>query len=277
MSRCYAGGGKKNWGSCVYTYPPSAPSELSYKTTSFELHVGTQMRAAFPAVKGSQPMTWTVSPSLPAGLTLDDYYGTLMGTPKSEASSGKYIVSVSNAIGSASFTITVTVLPALERKVSFDLEYPETFLSLKTGEHAYTFPTTSTDGLFFTCQPYLPRSLVLNERTGVISGPARQYMDLTQFTITATNLETQKASEFIIWIEVYEESAEESALDVADGGGGSLSFLLVLFIGVCAVLAFILYKKYQDRHKSSFAMLPDTPMDLEMEASPFRIDNDSEY
>lgn len=73
-------------------------------------YVGSAVSQAAPTNTGGRIASWTISPSLPGGLTLNTATGTITGTPTSESSATAYVLSASNATGTSSITLTITVL-----------------------------------------------------------------------------------------------------------------------------------------------------------------------
>ena len=67
------------------------------------------MTSVSPTSSGGDVVSWTVSPTLPAGLSLDSATGTISGTPTSTSPSTIYTVTATNTGGSASATITIIV------------------------------------------------------------------------------------------------------------------------------------------------------------------------
>ena len=52
---------------------------------------------------------YSVSPDLPAGLSLDDHTGIISGTPTGVTATASYTVTASNATGRTTATLTITV------------------------------------------------------------------------------------------------------------------------------------------------------------------------
>jgi hypothetical protein len=74
--------------------------------------VNTAITTLVPSYTGTITGTWTVSPALPAGLSISNSAGTLgyiTGTPTTLSAATNYIVTTSNQYGSASFPINITV------------------------------------------------------------------------------------------------------------------------------------------------------------------------
>ena len=67
------------------------------------------MTTANPSVSGGAVTLWTVSPSLPDGLTLDASTGAISGTPTTITASATYTITASNAGGSDSTSVTIVV------------------------------------------------------------------------------------------------------------------------------------------------------------------------
>jgi len=90
--------------------PP--PSKLSYPQTSMLLEVGQPFASNIPTYGGSVA-TFSVSPSLPIGLTLDTNTGAIYGLPSASSTINTYTVTASNQGGSTTASLTVLVNPAL--------------------------------------------------------------------------------------------------------------------------------------------------------------------
>jgi len=84
LSACGGGGSSSDM-------PPPNQDTLSY-TGSKTLTVGTAASIT-PQVSGMAAVTsWSVSPSLPAGLSLNSTTGAISGTPTAAASASNYTV-----------------------------------------------------------------------------------------------------------------------------------------------------------------------------------------
>ena len=92
--------------SSVYVQPPSG---LSYTTGTVVYTVGTSITANSPTNNGGAVTSYSVSPDLPAGLSLDHDTGVISGTPMAVTATASYTVTASNATGSTRATLTITV------------------------------------------------------------------------------------------------------------------------------------------------------------------------
>ena len=82
---------------------------MAYSQNSYTLTKGTAMTTITPTSSGGTVTSWSVSPSLPAGLSLDSSTGAISGTPSAVTSSAAYTITASNTGGSDSTTLTITV------------------------------------------------------------------------------------------------------------------------------------------------------------------------
>jgi len=90
------------------TVTASAPTGLSYSSSSINGTVGTAIADLTPAVTGSG-ITYSIDPALPLGLLLNPTTGVISGTPSVTAVSDIYTVTATNAGGYASTTLTIGV------------------------------------------------------------------------------------------------------------------------------------------------------------------------
>lgn len=93
----------------VITVNPAAPSALSYPSP-VTANVGTPIPALSATVTGTV-LSYSSDPALPAGLALNAATGQISGTPTEETAQGSYTITASNASGSTSFVLVITVLP----------------------------------------------------------------------------------------------------------------------------------------------------------------------
>ena len=87
------------------------PSALSYTPSSASGTVGTAITSLNPTVTGTVT-SYSVSPALPLGLSLDESSGVISGTPTAVSASASYTVTATNGTGSTTATVTIEVAAA---------------------------------------------------------------------------------------------------------------------------------------------------------------------
>ncbi len=85
-----------------------APADLVYSTPRAVWMVDTPHAALSASVDGTVTH-WSITPALPAGLTLDPGDGTISGTPSASAPRTQYLVRASNAAGFTEATLDLAV------------------------------------------------------------------------------------------------------------------------------------------------------------------------
>ena len=160
-----------------------APS-ISYGTTSLALEKGTAMTVQSPTSSGGTVVSYSVSPTLPAGLALDTATGEISGTPTTITSSASYTITATNTGGTDTATMTIIV-----NDVAPSISYGTTSLTLEKGTAMTTETITSTGGavVSYSVSPTLPAGVVLDTSTGAISGTPTDITSSASYTITATN------------------------------------------------------------------------------------------
>ena len=89
--------------------PLGAPAGIVYPGAPYVFTSGTLVSPPRTPTALGGPATWTVSPGLPAGLLLGSATGTISGTPGAASTATSYLVTATNAAGTSSATVTITV------------------------------------------------------------------------------------------------------------------------------------------------------------------------
>ncbi|MBR0168517.1 MAG: putative Ig domain-containing protein, partial [Synergistaceae bacterium] len=130
--------------------------------------------------KGTVPITWSISGTLPTGLKFDTKTGIISGTPTSYAKSGyKITITAKNDAGSKSKRITLKVngkAPVIKATLPKTATYGQPYNA--------TLKATGSIPITFTVDR-LPAGLSLND--GVISGTVTETTKSFKFTVYATN------------------------------------------------------------------------------------------
>ncbi|EMJ56786.1 PF07603 family protein [Leptospira interrogans serovar Valbuzzi str. Duyster] len=159
------------------------PSALNYAGSPFVFTQDATIAAIHPTYTGTVTACNSDIP-LPAGLTLGTTTCVISGTPNTIQPATHYNITASNASGSISFPITITVNLAPPSALSY-AGTPFTFTQGAT----ITTATPSVTGTVTSCNSDipLPTGLGINGTTCAISGTPTTTQSATNYTITASN------------------------------------------------------------------------------------------
>ena len=168
----------------------AAPS-LSPSTQTVSATVGAAITAttAYTATEIPGTKTFSVTPALPAGLTLNTSTGVVSGTPTATQSATTYTVTASDGTASATATISITVSAAT---VSATAVVPASqtvsgFVGVALTPTAALTAAAVTGTKVFSITPTLPAGLSLNASTGVISGTPTAVKAATTYVIAVSD------------------------------------------------------------------------------------------
>ena len=142
---------------------------------------------------GTPPLTYSVLPALPSGLTMNSSTGAVTGTPAVTSTATTYTVTVTDANGvTATNTFTLTVNPALTATQAVAT------VAL-TQNHAATSFTPVTGGggtgaLSYSVSPVLPAGLSMSSTTGAVTGTTAATVSAMSFTVTVTDTNNATAT-----------------------------------------------------------------------------------
>jgi hypothetical protein len=171
------GGGDSSSGVPAVEMTPR-PQHLQYSLGTGE--VGLPFGPSPPSVSGTVT-AYSVSPALPAGLMLDPTSGVISGTPLAGSPATTYVITASNAGGTAIVAVSLRVL------VPPTLTYASPVTATMGAALPPLVPTLSGDADTLSIKPALPDGLTFDPATGIVSGtPSRARVAVT-YVITASN------------------------------------------------------------------------------------------
>src|SRR5437773_3466895 len=97
---------------------PVAPASLTYTEPAPAYELQLQVLPNVPASAGGAPTSFAVAPALPAGLSMSASTGVITGTPSALQTPADYVVTASNAGGSAQATLSIQVLPNVSENMT---------------------------------------------------------------------------------------------------------------------------------------------------------------
>ncbi|NTW84849.1 MAG: hypothetical protein HGB30_01650 [Holophagaceae bacterium] len=144
----------------------AAPTALNYSTPNTYTN-GTPIAPNNPNPTGGTPSSYSVSPALPAGISLNTTSGVISGTPSIGAAAANYTVTGTNGAGSVTKVVSVTVVAAAPTALHYSTPVlyavGDTVLNEPNPDGGVPTSYAITSGT-------LPAGLTLNTTTGVISG-----------------------------------------------------------------------------------------------------------
>jgi hypothetical protein len=129
--------------------------------------------------------SFSITPALPAGLSLNSSTGAISGTPTTASVSTSYTVTVTDSSSTVSSTFLLSVNPALTASSG---SIPANIYkdSPVTPFYPVSF-SGGTSSITYTVSPSLPAGLTLNSSTGAVSGTPTSTAVNATYTITATD------------------------------------------------------------------------------------------
>ncbi|MGI9539130.1 MAG: putative Ig domain-containing protein, partial [Miltoncostaeaceae bacterium] len=197
-------------GDSIYV-PDMAPSPtLDYTPTRLSLTRTQAMSAVAPTASTSGTPTYSVSPALPAGLSLNTSTGAITGTPTATQSAKTHTITVTDDGGTADDAIDIEVAnpaPAVD--------YPASAALTRTEAMTPITPSGATSGTpTYSVSPALPAGLSIDSSTGEISGTPTVTAASATYTVTLTD--AAGSAQASIQIEITEAPAAPAP---APGGG----------------------------------------------------------
>jgi gliding motility-associated-like protein len=163
----------------------AVPVGLLYSSTSIITNTGVNISPVTPTSSGGAVVSYSISPSLPNGLNFNTVTGVISGTPTANLENTVFTIVATNAAGSTSTSIDITV----NVLAPSNFTYTVSTLNAIEGTLISNLSPSSSGGLIdtYTISPNLPNGLTFNTLTGVISGTPIAVSASTMYTIVATN------------------------------------------------------------------------------------------
>ncbi|OFZ13294.1 MAG: hypothetical protein A2X86_16220 [Bdellovibrionales bacterium GWA2_49_15] len=161
-----------------------APSITSYSEETATYNQNVPIAKNTPINEGGEVTSWSISPSLPSGLSFNSSNGDITGTPISVMSSTLYTITATNSGGSDTFDLDITILA--EPPSIYGYPDPSSFIQgLSIGVLAPS--NLGGAATSYSISPALPAGLTLDTNTGEISGTPTGTSANVLYTVTAFN------------------------------------------------------------------------------------------
>ncbi len=175
-----------------------APTALAYTTLSAVYTKGIAIPPNTPSSGGGAVASYSVSPTLPAGLSLSASTGVISGTPTTVMAQSSYLVTATNSGGSALVGLILTINDALPASLTYAVN-PAFYLK---GTAITPNLPSNLGGVVqaYSVIPALPLGLALNGTTGAITGVPTVATAETTFRVMATNLFGSTSEELVLTV-----------------------------------------------------------------------------
>ena len=158
---------------------------------------------AAPEGLGTPPLTYSLSPALPAGLTFDSATRTLSGTPAGASAATEYTYTVTDAAGASAAFPTPVVIEVTASTIELSDEY-----SYEVGKaiDPLVLPAVQegrgTPPFTYSLSPALPAGLTFDPASRTLSGTPIVASGATVYTYTVTDGAGASAAQPLFSIEV---------------------------------------------------------------------------
>jgi len=162
------------------TVTSDAPANLTYSSNPAVYTANVPIMVNVPSNTGGEPTQYVVSPALPSKLVLNATSGMISGTPSTASPAASYTITASNAFGSATARLTITVGNNIAA-----LTYSPSTVVYTVGQAVRSLTLSNGIPGTYTVNPPLPAGLSLNGSSGTISGTPSVVTSTRTYTIVA--------------------------------------------------------------------------------------------
>ncbi len=203
-----------------YKINPSIPSRQSSTTTfttiDASLAPSITLSNASQSVTSGNPISvatvtntggpintngFSISPSLPTGLTFNSATGSISGIPSQSQTQRSYTITASGLGGSSTAVFTLTVAAA---ETAPQISLSNSVQTVIAGNSIITVNSTNSGGSInssgFSISPALPSGLSFNTSTGSITGIANQLQSAQTYVVTATGIAGSSSATFTLTV-----------------------------------------------------------------------------
>jgi len=160
------------------------PATLAYSTNPAVYTANAPIMVNLPITTGAEPTQYGLSPGsppLPVNLVLNPTSGAISGTPTTTSPATSYRITASNAFGSATARLTITI----DGSDATTLSYSSSTVVYTAGQTIPPLAVSNAVSGTYVVSPPLPAGLSLDGNSGTISGTATTPAPTETYTVTA--------------------------------------------------------------------------------------------
>lgn len=162
-----------------------APTNFRYAVNPAVYTLGVPAPVNAPQMRSGSATSFTVSPALPAGLSLNPSTGTIRGVPVALSPMQSYVVVARGSGGETPTDLSIAVQDAPPRSLSYAIAAAAVSVGMPLVPNCPT--VTGGVATRFTVDPSLPPGISLDAESGIVSGTPMVGSPLRTYRVTAEN------------------------------------------------------------------------------------------
>ncbi len=170
----------------MITVNPEAPCNLAYSSPSALYLMGLAITPNVASFACGTPSSFSIAPTLPAGLTLDPTTGEITGTPTSSSPLTNHAVTATNVTGSDAVSISISIAPQAPCGLSYSTSIATYAVGQAITPNLPSFACGTPDS--WSIAPALPGGLAIDPSSGAISGTPTVISPAAIYAVTASNV-----------------------------------------------------------------------------------------